>query len=59
MNNKFEVYLNNFSENDWFSALKNLLPAIHEVDRSAVQIWFRFYPLELVRTLSGTENKDE
>ena len=59
MNNKFEVYLNNFSENDWFSALKNLLPAIHEVDRSAVQIWFRFYPLELFRTLQAAENKDE
>ncbi|MCA1623875.1 MAG: 2Fe-2S iron-sulfur cluster binding domain-containing protein [Acidobacteria bacterium] len=59
MTTKFENVLNKFSENDWFSILTKLLPDIHEVDRNAVQIWFRFYPLELFRALQAAENKDE
>ena len=59
MNNEFEFFLNKFSEDEWFSALQNLLPSIHEVDRNAVQIWFRFYPLQLFRALQAAENKDE
>ena len=57
MENSFEKFLNEFDENDWLKALNELLPAIHAVDRSAVQIWFRFYPLSLFRYLQNAEDK--
>lgn len=57
MNNKFEDFLDEYSEKDWLQALNNLLPAIHAVDRNAVQIWFRFYPLSLYRYLRDAEDK--
>jgi ferredoxin len=53
-NNIFEKYLQKFSEAEWQQALDSLLPSIHEVDRSAVQIWFRFYPLSLDQYLAGS-----
>ncbi|MGI8556162.1 MAG: 2Fe-2S iron-sulfur cluster-binding protein [Pyrinomonadaceae bacterium] len=56
---KFESFLNKFDEQAWLGALDSLLPEIHEVDRAATQIWFRFYPLELFRILQTVENKDE
>ncbi|MGI8467248.1 MAG: 2Fe-2S iron-sulfur cluster-binding protein [Pyrinomonadaceae bacterium] len=59
MSNKFEVFLNKFDEKAWLATLETLLPEIHEVDRNAAQIWFRFYPLELFRILQTVENKDE
>ncbi|MDQ6787308.1 MAG: (2Fe-2S)-binding protein [Acidobacteriota bacterium] len=59
MNNNYSEFLNKFSENDWLKTLENLLPEIHAVDRNAVQIWFRFYPLELFRALQAAENKAE
>ena len=57
MSTKFEDFLNTFSENDWLSAVEELAPAIHEVDRAATQVWFRFYPLELFRFLENAEDK--
>ena len=54
-----EKYLSKFSETDWLAALGKLLPAIHEVDRNAVQIWFRFYPLELFRYLEAAEDREK
>jgi ferredoxin len=59
MNNNYIEFLNKSSENDWLNALDNLLSDIHTVDRNATQIWFRFYPLELFRTLQAAENRDE
>lgn len=59
MSNKFEAFLDKFDEDSWFSTLQNLLSAIHPVDRTAVEIWFRFYPLELFRTLQTAQNKEE
>lgn len=53
----FEQFLNKFSEKDWLTAVESLLSQIHEVDRNAVQIWFRFYPLELFRYLEAVEDK--
>ena len=53
----FENFLNKFNENDWLAAIEKLLPTIHAVDRNAVQIWFRFYPLELFRYLQSAEDK--
>lgn len=59
MNNNYTEFLNKFSENDWLKTLEILLPEIHAVDRNATQIWLRFYPLALFRTLEAAENKAE
>jgi ferredoxin len=58
-NSKFESFLNGFDEKDWHVALTRRMPEIHEVDRAAVQIWFRFYPLSLFRYLQAAEDRDK
>lgn len=58
MNNAFIDYLNKFSEAEWLETVESLLPLIHEVDRNATQIWFRFYPLELFHFIESAEDKD-
>lgn len=55
----FESYLNEFSEGDWLSAVESLLPSMHEVDRNAVQVWFRFFPLDLFRYLESAEDREK
>lgn len=55
---KFEDYLNKFNEADWLAAIESLLPSIHEVDRTAVQVWFRFFPLELYRYLETADDRE-
>jgi len=52
-------YLEQFTEAEWLAAIDELLPSIHEVDRNAVQIWFRFYPLSFERYVAGAENRGE
>jgi ferredoxin len=59
MNNAFVETLETKTEQEWLAAVESLLPAIHEVDRNAVQIWFRFYPLDLVKYLESAENVEE
>lgn len=61
MSNKtaFELFLDNHDEQAWTTTVMNLLPEIHEVDRNATQIWFRFFPLELFRVLQSVEDKAE
>jgi ferredoxin len=54
---ELETFLDKFNENDWLAAVEKLLPAIHAIDRNAVQIWFRFYPLELFSYLENAEDK--
>ena len=54
-----ESYLSKFDESDWLAAVDNLLTCIHEVDRNAVQVWFRFYPLSLKRFIDAAENREE
>jgi ferredoxin len=56
---KFETFLNQFDERAWLETVAELLPEIHEVDRAALQIWFRFYPLALFRYLEAAEDRDE
>src|SRR2546423_6044811 len=51
--------LSTFSESDWLIALEQVLPSIHEVDRDAVQIWFRFYPLSLHRYIATSADREE
>ncbi len=59
MTTKFEDFLNKFNEADWLKSLDTLLPAISEVDRTATQIWFRFYPLALHDFLQSVEDKEK
>lgn len=54
---RFESFLQQFDEKQWLEAINKLLPEIHEVDRNAAQIWFRFYPLQLHRYLESAEDK--
>ena len=56
---KFEAALAKYDETAWLEALDSLLPSIHEVDRAAVQIWFRFFPLDLRTYLEEAEDRDE
>ena len=58
MDNAFFNYLNKFDETSWNAAIEKLLPSIHAVDRHAVQIWFRFYPLGLFRALEAAEDRE-
>lgn len=44
---------------EWFAAIEERLGSIHEVDRNAVQIWFRFFPIELKRWLDAAEDREK
>ena len=59
INSEFEKWLNTFSENDWLAAIESLAGEIHEVDRNAIRIWMRFFPLELHRFLQNAEDREE
>jgi ferredoxin len=59
MNNAFTSYLEKYTEADWLAAVESLIPSIHEVDRNATQIWFRFYPLGLFRSLQSAEDLEK
>jgi ferredoxin len=59
MNNAFISALEAHTETEWLTAVEILQPAIHEVDRNAVQIWFRFYPLELVTYLESADDVED
>lgn len=56
MDNAFTTALEKHTEAEWMAAVASLLPSVHEVDRNAVQIWFRFYPLDLVRYLETADD---
>jgi ferredoxin len=59
MKTAFEQFLDNHDEAAWETAVTALLPEIHEVDRAAVQIWFKFFPLGLFRVLETVEDKTD
>lgn len=46
---ELEVFLETHDDEAWRAAVIELLPEIHEVDRTATQVWFHFYPLALLR----------
>ena len=48
-----------FNEKSWLETLNNVIDHIHEVDRNAAQIWFRFHPLALLRFLETAEDKEK
>ncbi|HKQ53172.1 MAG TPA: 2Fe-2S iron-sulfur cluster-binding protein [Pyrinomonadaceae bacterium] len=52
----FEQFLDRHDDAAWAAVVTKLLASIHEVDRTATQIWFRFYPLALWRALREAEN---
>ncbi|HEY0171144.1 MAG TPA: 2Fe-2S iron-sulfur cluster-binding protein [Pyrinomonadaceae bacterium] len=51
-----EVFLDGHDDAAWRETLTTLLPSIHEVDRNAAQIWFRFYPLALLRAFEAADD---
>lgn len=55
----FESFLNQHDDEAWAVVVASLLPSIHEVDRTATQIWFRFYPLALLRALESAEDAEK
>lgn len=57
--NSLEKQLKDFTESDWQDVIDSLLPSIHEVDRNAVQIWFRFYPLSLHKYVESSSDPDQ
>jgi ferredoxin len=56
MSNAFTESLEKYRESDWLAAVEAVSGEIHEVDRAATQIWFRFFPLDLVRHLEAAED---
>jgi ferredoxin len=44
-----EIFLSEHDDEAWRNTVAELLPSIHEVDRTATQIWFYFFPLALLR----------
>src|SRR2546421_12062159 len=55
----FETFLGQQNEEAWASALATLLRSIHEVDRTATQYWFAFYPLSLFCALKDADDRDK
>lgn len=55
----FEVFLSKYDAESWLGAITALLRSIHEVDKTATQIWFAFYPLELFRALQQSEDPEK
>lgn len=56
MNNAFIEGIEKYSESEWLAAVEAVAGDVHEVDRNAVQVWFRFYPLDLVRFLESSDD---
>jgi ferredoxin len=51
-----ETFLNEHDDASWQNVVDELLPSIHEVDRSATRIWFHFFPLALLRAFEQSED---
>src|SRR4051812_1770391 len=52
----FEAFLAAQDDAAWSATIQELLPSIHEVDRTATQVWFRFFPLALLRAFEQSED---
>src|SRR5437763_17177780 len=57
--NSLEKFLDNHTDDAWAQVIETLLPSIHEVDRAATQIWFRFYPIALLRALEQADDPEK
>lgn len=56
MNNAFIEGIEKLTEAEWLAAVGSVAKDIHEVDRNATEIWFRFFPLDLVRYLESADD---
>src|SRR5918994_1531568 len=52
----FQSFLKQHDAAAWQRTIETLLPAIHEVDRNATQIWFHFFPLELAEAIAESDD---
>ena len=59
MSNLLTEHLAKFSEAEWLAAVDEILPCVHDVDKNALQIWFRFFPLELQQYAAKFEDRGE
>lgn len=55
----FEAFLNRHDDKAWGEIISRLLPSIHEVDRTATEIWFHFFPLALLRALQQADDPEQ
>ena len=55
----FEAFLNKHDEHAWKDVVRSLEPHIHEVDRTATQIWFHFFPLSVARALQQADDSEQ
>lgn len=55
----FEAFMNRHDDAAWREIVQTLLPSIHEVDRTATEIWFYFFPLALLRALEDAADPDQ
>lgn len=56
---EFENFIHKHDEEAWSANITELLDDIHEVDRNATQIWFKFYPLSLWQALERANDPEE
>jgi ferredoxin len=54
----FEAFLDGQDEEAWSAIITDLLRSIHEVDKTATQIWFAFYPLALWQALMQADDPE-
>lgn len=54
----FEAFLNRYDDHEWREIVRELRPSINEVDQTAVEIWFYFFPLALLRGLQQADDPD-
>lgn len=55
----FEAFLNRHDDQLWREIVNELKPFIHEVDRTATEIWFYFFPLALLRGLQQADDPEQ
>ncbi|HUF03860.1 MAG TPA: 2Fe-2S iron-sulfur cluster-binding protein [Aridibacter sp.] len=55
----YEISLAKLGEDEWIAGVGTLLNKIHEVDRNAVRIWFRFFPLALREYVLSADDREE
>ena len=55
----FEAFLSKQNSESWQATITALLRSIHDVDKTATQIWFSFYPLDLFHALQEAEDSEQ
>lgn len=55
----FENFLHAHDEEAWRKVLAELLPHVHEVDGNALQIWFAFFPLDLLKAFERSDDPEK